>query len=1176
MIKKLGSRVIKIVILAIIMAFFINLEVKAADEEEKVVETAYYYINYEEDMISEIEPKTDIGVFKSKLYNKNSPDASEEELTEFRNNIKVYQDRTCRLEVTKGYVGTGMAIRYNDEIYELSVVGDLNGDGQATQIEVTALIKYIIGLPSTVTDGVYLKSADFTLDGNVNQIDITKFIRYIVFGEFDLGKIDSSAFNFIVSSKDETTITLKFNIDEEQIEEVKVFIKKQGEEDTEYIEKLISEDTCELTELDTGVTYTIKVTAKNKKGRVFEKIIDVKTEKIPDGTDEGAIIFGEIIWENKKAKIEISTETEYQIEYQVNGTDGEWIKVDKGNNSVIVSDLSQNDVIYARLTDEYVSGNYAEKIIKDEVPPKIELTLLSNTQTTITVEATITDDELGVSTNPTYIFYIKKAEESEENFVEVKRATGTLYTYLDLEPNTNYTIKMATKDAAGNLGEEEIEVKTKKIIDLIDNGEYLNAWFKYENANGKSGWTNEGVIATLETKVEGYTIQTKIDDGEWEDSDNQKLKSNSEKIYARLIDGDDYGEEISGSVTNIDIEPPEITDVTATSRKITIIAEDEEEGSGIVGYQVTRNTVIPSDFEPQMNKKTLNIEIDGFEQKKEYYVWVKDEAGNISECKKVKTETVPNAVISSNIEGNIVGWTDRKAAITLSTNTNYSIEYQINSIEGQWTNSNKTETTIDGLNQGDTIYVHLTDGLNAGQDALIEVIDGIAPEVSLNITHQNGTQVKVEVIAEDNESGIKNYTFSIKEKGQEIELERVEQESNVYTFENLEEGKTYEIKVIVKDNGDNEKEETKEVTIEPPPNLSKEGPNANVRFIYTNVNGAEGWTNDAVDVRVETTVEGYLLRTSKDGINWSNSNTQRLESNDEKIYAVLTDGASYGLPVMESPTNIDKNKPVIKNAELDGNRINIKAEDTESGITEYAITTGPKTPVKFNKCEENNEIDIITKTEYKQSGTYYVWTKDKAGNVSDSKSVTINNVPNGSEKGAIVFGEIKWKDNKATVSVSTEMEYQIQYQINSTEDEWINIEEEMIKLDNLNHNDVIYARLTDGINVGNYATLIIEDRIIPQITKTSLQPTYIKERVDIHAVVDAIDAESGIDKESYAFYIKKMFDDDSTYVEGAKWDYTKAIFENMEIDQTYVIKIIARDIAGNEVQVTREITTKKH
>ena len=66
------------------------------------------------------------------------------------------------------------------------------------------------------------------------------------------------------------------------------------------------------------------------------------------------------------------------------------------------------------------------------------------------------------------------------------------------------------------------------------------------------------------------------------------------------------------------------------------------------------------------------------------------------------------------------------------------------------------------------------------------------------------------------------------------------------------------------------------------------------------------------------------------------------------------------------------------------------------------------------------------------------------------------------------------------MQVSTETGYTIEYQVNKTDEgSWTTVENNGT-IENLIYNDTVYARLTDGSNVGDYATLVVTDDISPE------------------------------------------------------------------------------------------------
>lgn len=142
------------------------------DQTAQELESTRYIIN--NNQIYRVVPGTEIEIFKKKF---NIPEY-----------IKIYKDETCSEEITSGIVGTGMILKNmtDGKTYEISVIGDFNKDGDISQIELSRVIRHVVGLSNYKLSGILLKSADINNDNLVNQIDITLLIRYNVYGELDI------------------------------------------------------------------------------------------------------------------------------------------------------------------------------------------------------------------------------------------------------------------------------------------------------------------------------------------------------------------------------------------------------------------------------------------------------------------------------------------------------------------------------------------------------------------------------------------------------------------------------------------------------------------------------------------------------------------------------------------------------------------------------------------------------------------------------------------------------------------------------------------------------------------------------------------------------------------------------------------------------------------------------
>lgn len=151
-----------------------------ADLDETLTEnitSENYVISKENTTISRILPQTNVDDVK-KSFN---IEASK---------VHIY-DKEGNQEILQGYVGTGMQIRFDNHqtTYTASVIGDLTGNGQIQQIEVSRVIKHVIGLENYQLSGVDAVSADVSADGVIDQKDVSILIKYVVFGRLDIGEL---------------------------------------------------------------------------------------------------------------------------------------------------------------------------------------------------------------------------------------------------------------------------------------------------------------------------------------------------------------------------------------------------------------------------------------------------------------------------------------------------------------------------------------------------------------------------------------------------------------------------------------------------------------------------------------------------------------------------------------------------------------------------------------------------------------------------------------------------------------------------------------------------------------------------------------------------------------------------------------------------------------------------
>ena len=231
---------------------------------------------------------------------------------------------------------------------------------------------------------------------------------------------------------------------------------------------------------------------------------------------------------------------------------------------------------------------------------------------------------------------------------------------------------------------------------------------------------------------------------------------------------------------------------------------------------------------------------------------------------------------------------------------------------------------------------------------------------------------------------------------------------NQYTFDNLEQGKKYTVKVVVTSgNGQKAEKEQEYITRD-----VKELTAADIEFEYC-INGTvidkKTWTNKEVKVTAKPKVDisGYTLVTKKNDGTWQETDNQTFSENGI-MYVALTDGRNYGeTESIGNVTNIEKNAPNV-NISLSGTSSTTKnsitatvtQSDNESGINigscKWVYNTTAKnigTNASSYTGTFKNTTENITLTST-TVGTYYlhVLSADNAGNLKETISQGITYV----------------------------------------------------------------------------------------------------------------------------------------------------------------------------------------
>ncbi len=491
------------------------------------------------------------------------------------------------------------------------------------------------GTYDVTTKDDYVFEIEIKEDGNVE-------IEYV--GEKD--KTGPRIRGFNVLSKDSNSIEVEVKVDGGEGAEYTYLYKKANE--AEYIEAEKGKDilTYKYEGLSQKETYNIKVIIENSKGK-DEREISVLTGEI----DKGAIeVVGEAVWENGQAKIEVNTEEKgYKIEYQVNGTEGEWIEVGEDG---IIGNLNDGDEVYLRLNDGVNQSDYASVSIDDNKNPEISIGSITSTSNSITVTVNAVDNETGLKEEGTYIYYIngEKKIESESNS----------YTFEGLADGENYTVKVEVIDKAGNKNNIEQSIETKGVPSGLEQGAVT-----FEDPV----WS--GSVASIKVSTNtGYSLEYQVGgtSGTWTNVANGGTIGNlkyNQTVYVRLTDGINSGEHASVSVKDT-VQPTvsvSSSNVTYNSATLTVTATDSQ--SGIKNYQFFLGNT------SKVTQTGNSYNYTGLAEDTSYTlkVIVTDNAGNQKEA-------------STNIKTGISNVAPQVASVTYSTKTTNSLTIKARATDG--------------------------------------------------------------------------------------------------------------------------------------------------------------------------------------------------------------------------------------------------------------------------------------------------------------------------------------------------------------------------------------------------------------------------------------------------------------------------------------------------------------
>ena len=474
--------------------------------------------------------------------------------------------------------------------------------------------------------------------------------------------------------------------------------------------------------------------------------------------------------EHKRAAIATNLQTKLKINQteQIRGTDEEVVRAtyeDVKNDLEEIKKAGGKDIEVSEVTSEEKDGktewffevkvdgdvykvgldgsDYLGK--EDELAPLIEIKKATATTNTITATVTTRRNEGGKIE-----YYIK--EKGSQKFDLAGTTDQNTFKYTKLKQEKTYVIEAVAINTNGKKKvSKEYEIKTS-LVPKIDSNEIKFASVPNE-------WTNKSVEVTATLTVDGqnFTLTTSKNSTSGWIASNRQIFTENGTMYAALTDGNNYGIAASHEVTNIDTTKPIVKSLSVTTNTIKITATDE--ASGIYSYAISESETMPKTFTKLDNStQVFNTVVENLKQSTQYYVWVKDVAGNISEVASTKTGTVPKLTdANTTITKSPNDWTTQEVTATVTTTEkNYAL--QTKKDNGKWQTTNTQKFTENG-----TIYARLWDGTNAGEEIYkpITNIDKTAPTAT-NIEIKNVTPAGYDVYVygvKDNGSGVNRVQF---------------------------------------------------------------------------------------------------------------------------------------------------------------------------------------------------------------------------------------------------------------------------------------------------------------------------------------------------------------------------------------------------------------------------------
>ena len=718
-----------------------------------------------------------------------------------------------------------------------------------------------------------------------------------------------------------------------------------------------------------------------------------------------------------------------------------------------VDDVSQLDV--ETLTSNFVDEiRLTGKLTRDDYDKFLEnLTATGNTYD-INMEFKILDENPGkksvqttrdkIGENVYYSIYTTQIEdvledESKNNTYNLKQGDMVTVTVR----NTNLTIGQRFKDFVYKVkGDDTYTISDTKsalvaangsteiVLNNQDNQDKITYTLRENDANGKklsvNSWTNKNIYVEFAPE-DNYNLnliyywRNYKGTGDYDLENDNRLDGNSAvfterqeiEAYWKSSSLEKYSN-IEKIKINIDRIPPTITNVTLSKvnnnqATVTVTANDEG-GSGIASYYYKwtdgtkpEDPTVNTDGWTSNNTTIANANHNG----KTCWVWVKDNAGNISkEPGNIKVENLIAKVADFKLS-NVILKKDQNITIKPQNIVTDPIDSEFEYKEISYKSSDESVAQVDSngavksLNPGTTI---ITCSITNYDDSVVTK-EAVVTVVDVSYSPNGGNFA---LPYNNNEPGTSNIESNVEIKG-------ASKAEYVWSNQNSSEPNTWTSYEKVT-GGTVSKNSTKALKYYLWTKVSDQYGNyviyvSNAFSIIaskiTITPSTTGWTNKDITCTItypNTTISntrkaafGNSIQSAKNNSNSANAPTTTVKVGaNGYVYASARDSAGNQITASLLISNIDKVKPTIGSVSgttiVSGNWGTITVSGVKdnggSGLYAYYISQSPVAPSIKTSGWVKNTSSYFTRS-VNAGGTYYIWVRDRAGNISGPRNCTV-------------------------------------------------------------------------------------------------------------------------------------------------------------------------------------------